>query len=52
MRGMQASELLSEVCTVWVLEGSKNLSALRSSKVSTFGSILKYCINSASIGTG
>ena len=29
----------------------KNLSALRNSKVSAFGSILSYCFNRASIGT-
>ena len=36
---------------VWVLERPKNLPALWNGKVSAFGSILKYCINSVSIGT-
>ena len=45
------SALSSEFCTVQVLEGLKNLSALRNSIVSAFGSILKYCINGTSIGT-
>jgi len=43
--------LSSEFCTVQVLEGLKKLSALRNVEVCDFGSILKYCINSASIGT-
>ena len=51
MKGMRASALSSEFCTVQVLKGPKNLSALRNSEVSAFGSILKYYINSASIGT-
>ena len=51
IKGMRASALLSEFCTVQVLKGPKNLSALRNSEVSAFGSILKYCINSASIET-
>ena len=50
-RGMPASALSSEFCTVHILEGPKNLSALQNSKVSAFGSILKYnFINSASSG--
>ena len=51
MKGMRASALSSEFCTVQVLKGPKNLSALRNSEVSEFRSILKYCINSAPIGT-
>ena len=43
--------LSSEFCTVQVLEGPKNLFTLRNSEVSAFGSILKYCINNASVGT-
>ena len=46
MKGMRASALSSEFCMVQVLKGPKNLSALRNSEVSAFGSILKYCINS------
>ena len=46
---MTASALTSEFCTPKVLEGLKtSLSALRNSKVSAFGSILK--LNSDSIG--
>ena len=46
---MTASALTSEFCTVQVLEGLKTcLSALRNSKVSAFGSILK--LTSVSIG--
>ena len=51
IKGMRASALSSEFCTVQVLKGPKNLSALRNSEVSAFGSIFKYCINSASIET-
>ena len=51
IKGMRASTLSSEFCTVQVLKGPKNLSALRNSEVSAFGSILKYCINSTSIET-
>ena len=51
MKGMRASALSSEFWTVQVLKGPKNLSVLRNSEVSAFGSILKYCFNSASIGT-
>ena len=45
---MLASALSSEFCTVQVQEG---LSSLQNSEVSAFGSILKCCINSASIRT-
>ena len=46
---MTASALTSEFCAVQVLEGLKaSLSALRNSKVSAFGRILK--LNIASIG--
>ena len=48
MKGKQVSILSSKFCTVQVLVGPKNLSAF---KVSGFGSILKYCINSTSIET-
>ena len=52
MKGMRASALSSEFCMVQVLKGPINLSALRNSEVSAFGSIVRYnCINSASIGT-
>ena len=36
LRGMQASVLLSEFCTVQVLEGPKNMFALRNRDVSAF----------------
>ena len=42
---------VSEFSTVQVLQWPKNLFALCNSEVSTFGSILKYCFNSALIGT-
>ena len=42
--------LSSEVCIVQVLEGAKNLSALRNSEVSAFGTIPKYSINNAFTG--
>ena len=45
MRGIRAS------VTNQVLEGPKKLSAFWNSEVSGFGSILEYCINSASTGT-
>ena len=45
MRGIRAS------VTIQVLEGLKKLSAFRNSEVSAFGSILKYCNNSASTQT-
>ena len=51
MRGMPASSLSSEFCTVQVLEVPNKLFTLQNSKVPTLGSILKYCINGASIGT-
>ena len=41
----------SEFCALQELEELKNLSVLQNSEVSGFGSIIKYCINSASIGT-
>ena len=38
-------------CIIQVLAGLRTLSALQNSEVSAFRSILKYCINSASVGT-
>ena len=43
--------IIKGICIVQVLEVPKNLSALRNGEVSTFGDILKYFINNASIGT-
>ena len=40
-----------EICIVQVVVEPKNLSALRKCEVSAFGSILKKCIGSSSIGT-
>ena len=51
VRSMPASTLSSEFCTVKILEGPKNLSALWNSKESAFGSIHKYSINDAPIKT-
>ena len=51
-RGMPASTLSSEICTVQVLEGPKNLSALQNSELPAFGSIfLNIVFNGTSIGT-
>ena len=50
-RGMPVSTISSKFCTVQVVERPKNLSALWNSKVSAFGSILKYYIISVSIST-
>ena len=49
MRGIPASLLLSEFCTVQVLEGQKTV-CCTDTEVLTFGSILKYHINGASTG--
>ena len=51
MRGMQVSTVSSKFCVVQGTSITKNLSTLQNSKVSTFGSFLRYCINGASIGT-
>ena len=40
MRGVSASAILSEFCTVQVLEGLKNLFILQNSEMSAFGSIV------------
>ena len=40
MRGVSASAILSEFCTVQVLEGLKNLFVLQNSEMSAFGSIV------------
>ena len=48
---MLASALSSEICIVQVVVGLKNLFAVYKSEVSAFGSILKKCISSSSIGT-
>ena len=40
--GLPASALSSEFCTVQVLVGPQNLSALRNSEVSTFRRAVKY----------
>ena len=41
-RGLPASALSSEFCTVQVLVGPQNLSALRNSEVSAFRRAIKY----------
>ena len=52
VRDMPVSALSSEFCIVQVLGGAKNLSALRNSEVSAFGTILKYYININNASTG
>ena len=42
-RGLPASALLSEFCTVQVLVGPQNLSTLQTSEVSAFQRAVKYC---------
>ena len=42
VRGQPASALSSEFCTVQVLTGPQNLSALRNSEVSAFQRAVKY----------
>ena len=47
MRGVSASAILSEFCTVQVLEGLKNLFVLQNSEMSAFGSIVLMALQSS-----